>query len=199
MRVCCSDTREEVLEVCFNSSNTQIATPEEFARLCVACCKWVGGQQATLLGWERNSPGIPFAREVYRLNYLHVLGNPDLVNPKEVDKAGWGWNSTRDSKLALFSDLRSSISRGEYVTHDLNLVQELESTIYYPAGGIGPASLINEPGGAAAAHGDRCVAAAGANLLLRRQPKYVPPKPVISPGSYLGRRKAYEKSKKVRI
>jgi hypothetical protein len=152
--------------------------PHELARVAVAMCLWfsppghAGAGRAgrpCLLGWEANGPGGIFGLEVHRLGYRSVLGNPDPAAPWQPSQGGVGWQSSRDRKMDLLGDLRRALARDELTLHDEAVVAELEQYIYYPAGGVGPGSLVQEAEGARLAHGDRVIAAAGLLLCLGQQ------------------------------
>ncbi len=144
--------------------------PATFAEMCVAACRWAGGQTPCLLGWEANGPGQVFGRRVWQLGYNCVLGNPDLGKTWEPNRPGIGWTSNAASKEALFGELRAAWARGELIEADEQTLAEAEQYIYAPTGVPMPAGEIDDPAGARKAHGDRVVSAAGLVLCLRQQP-----------------------------
>jgi hypothetical protein len=105
------------------------------------------------------------------------LGNPDPLGPWDRGDGRIGWWSSRDRKLQLLGDLRSALARDELTLRDERSVTELEQYVFYPSGGVGPASLSREPDGARAAHGDRVIAAAGLLLCMRHQARALPRPP----------------------
>ena len=78
----------------------------------------------------------------------------------------YGWLSTRQSKRELFGSLARSIADGTVTIPDAEILDEMETTVVYDNGGIGPARLeIDKSSGAAEAHGDRVVAMSLALLM----------------------------------
>lgn len=182
LEVICVDTGEQIFELADSH-----ASPEKFARDCVAVCLWVGGQVDCLFGWEANGPGEIFGREVCRLGYKAVYGNTDTSLPWEPNDSQIGWHSDRNKKLRLFGDLRGDLARSEVIVHGEPVLVELEQCINYPSGGVGPSHLVEEPEGARAAHGDRNISLAGAAMLRKAQPRYKFEEPGWAPDSIEGR------------
>lgn len=165
---------------------------QDFARQNVAICQWFGGQIGyCLLGWETNGEGQVYGQELHRLGYPYVLGNynPEIAWHPRDERIGWC--STRTKKLILLGNFRASLARGEYITHDLSLIGELERYIYYENGGVGPSELTEEPEGAREAHGDRVIAAAGCELMMAEQPRGKPVSLPAPPGSLAYRSQQY--------
>ncbi|MFH0982780.1 MAG: hypothetical protein V2A79_14750 [Planctomycetota bacterium] len=172
--------------------------PATFAEMCVAVCRWVGGQTPCLLGWEANGPGQVFGRRVWQLGYNCVLGNPDLNQTWEPSRPGIGWTSTVNAKELLFGELRAAWARGELIESDLQTIVEAEQYIYAPTGVPMPAGEIDDPAGARKAHGDRVVSAAGLVLCLRQQPAATIPQVQPPERSPAARRQDWERQQRAR-
>jgi hypothetical protein len=67
----------------------------------------------------------------------------------------------------LFGDLARAIADDTVICPDGEILDEMESTVIYKDGGIGPARLeVDVSSGARDAHGDRVIAFGGAVMLL---------------------------------
>jgi hypothetical protein len=167
-----------VLTVFSRTRREQVATwvscetpPHVFANQTVALLRWFRGECGyVMLGFEANGPGGEYRRQLHRLHYPYVIGNPDLSLMWEPEAKSIGWTSTRESKAALLSDLRQQLAAREMTLHDSAVVTELEQYVFYASGSIGPASLSDVPGGGRAEHGDRVIALAGIPLMLKQAP-----------------------------
>lgn len=182
-----ADTREVV-----GSWTCADTSPTDFARVTVALCRWFGGQCGYVyLGWETNGPGGIYGREIFRLGYYTVLGNPDLEVRWYPKKSGAiGWTSTRTTKRLLLEDHRRALARGELIERELAAIENHERYILYESGGVGPDGLVETPEGARAEHGDITISRAGLIPCLREAPLRrieTPEPPAKSPE---GRRRA---------
>ncbi len=172
--------------------------PEEFAGYCAAICYWFGGQDyAPLLGWEANGGGGIFGRQIVRLGYPHLLRQRNERSPRREANRSLGWWSSRQGKIDLLSDFRRAIALREVVLRDAQSLVEHASYIYYPSGEVGPAELINEPGGARASHGDRTIAEAGAQLCMTERLAAGAPEIRPPAGSYAERRQRWEEKQRM--
>ena len=150
------DTREQVGELAINT-----IPPVEFANLCVAVCHWLGrGNQTPFLAWESNGPGVPFTKEIMRLEYHNVfypLTDEYRKNGKRSGKPGY-FNSDLEKMIA---PLRSAIVNQSLTIRSSAL---LEECCQYVIGDDGkpmhPRSKTARDGsGKGASHGDRVIAA----------------------------------------
>lgn len=189
IQVFCRETREQV--AIWVDCNTP---PHVLANQAVALCRWFGGQVGyTYLGFESNGPGGEFRRQLFRLDFPYVLGNPDLTRMWEPKSHQIGWQSNRDSKRQLLGDLRAAIAGRELIIHDEPTVTEIEQYVIYESGGIGPASMADTPDGGRSEHGDRAIALAGIPLMLRQIPKAVQPAAPLDWMTTDGRREMYRR------
>lgn len=139
--------------------------PYVLATVAVGLCKLFNGAQ---LIWEANGPGRSFGNRVIELGYLHVFYRKDefKVSSKPTDFPGW-W-STDDTKKKLIDDYRHAVDCGEFTNHSREALAETlqyvvaENGTYYHAGSKG-----DDPTGARTNHGDRVIADALANRLLK--------------------------------
>lgn len=139
-------------------------TPTKFARIVIGLCRWL---RNAYLGWELTGPtGSTFGHEVMDVLYY---GN---VYYQDVKTLGYrskertpGWANRKDEdKERLFDALGLAMEEEWYIPRSEEMVVEcgeyewLKGKISHRpsrASGIAPAS-----------HGDRCIAAGVANLLL---------------------------------
>jgi hypothetical protein len=102
-----------------------------------------------------------------RLRWYNVFHHKRLGQRVETRTKRVGWTSTRVTKRVLFSDLARALADDTVVCPDEEIIDELDSTVVYKDGSLGPARLeVDESSGAREAHGDRVVAFAGAVMLL---------------------------------
>jgi len=113
---------------------------------------WARGRSELLIGWEVNGPGAAMHHDLERLRY------PGIYREKRGKP---GWTSSRQAKRSLFGDLARAIADDTLTIPDGEILDEMETTVVYDNGGIGPARLeIDKSSGAIEAHGDRVVAMA---------------------------------------
>ena len=101
------------------------------------------------------------------------------VGRKQKSKNEYGWHSTSDAKIDLLQDLdialgqaiRGSKAHNSFITHDEEVLKELESYINYESGGVGPAGLAKDSSGARKAHGDRVIPAGLVLKARKLQPR----------------------------
>lgn len=128
---------------------------------------WARGRSDMLIGWEVNGPGSSMHHDFERLRWYNVFHHKRLGQRVETRTKRVGWTSTRVTKRVLFGDLARALADDTVVCPDEEILDELESTVIYKDGGIGPARLeVDVNSGAREAHGDRVVAFAGAVMLL---------------------------------
>lgn len=133
-------------------------SPYELSQIMVEAGRtWARGRSQMLIGWEVNGAGAAMHKDLERLRY------PAIWSSKH---GRYGWLSTRQSKRELFGSLARAIADGTVCIPDKEILDEMESTVVYDNGGIGPARLeVDRSSGAAEAHGDRVVAMSVALLM----------------------------------
>jgi hypothetical protein len=133
-------------------------SPYELAQIMAEAGRtWARGRAQLLIGWEVNGAGAAIHKDLHRLHY------PAIWKSK---RGRYGWLSTRQSKRELYGGLARAIADATVVIPDSEILDEMETTIVYDNGGIGPARLeVDRSSGAAEAHGDRVVAMALAVLM----------------------------------
>jgi hypothetical protein len=168
------NTNEEVgIWVCPNTP------PESLADIAIVLAYWVGGSSKPLLIWENNGPGGAYGKRIKFYAYPKIYIQRDERQRRQKQKNAYGWHSSPDGKIDLCQDLdiamgqaiRGSKAHTSFLTHDEDLLKELESYINYESGGIGPAKLAKDSSGAQKAHGDRVIPAGLVLLGKRFQPK----------------------------
>lgn len=151
----CKETGEKVAMFC--DANTP---PHDFARIVAAAGMWFGSRDNggfALVVPEANGPGGIFIRELDRIGYpnIYLERREGTINDKQGTK--YGWHSSRERKAILLGVYRRELARDDFINHDEASLAEAEEYIYYEAGSIGPARLINENDQARSAHGDRVI------------------------------------------
>jgi hypothetical protein len=155
----CIQLRKKIAE--FASANF---APHDFALLAAGAAVWFGGSQRgnrPLMIWEANGdPGIEFGKVIVReLQYPNYY-----MDRNAVDKLGsvrprkYGWHSSTEKKEELLSDYRRSLAHGTFINPSEEALNEMETYVYLPGGGIGPAFLLEESASARKTHGDRVIA-----------------------------------------
>lgn len=141
--------------------------PYDLAReVTQACRSWARGRYTPMIGWEVNGPGASLHHDFKRLRHDRVYRQRQVGNVSERQSVRVGWMSTRQAKRTLFGDLSRAMAEGTVHVPDAETLAELEQTIVYADGGIGPARLEMDVNSTAReAHGDRVVALAGALML----------------------------------
>lgn len=134
--------------------------PYEFARIVMALAIWVGGRtKLPFLKWENNGPGWDFGRLVVRKWAYPFYYRAHRVGGVQDKKTRlYGWQSGRREKEELLREYDRALAHGGYVNPSKLALEEARTYIYYPDGGIGPASLVEESTSARKTHGDRVIA-----------------------------------------
>ena len=142
--------------------------PYDLSReIVMAARSWARGRSDMLIGWEVNGPGSSMHHDFERLRWYNVFHHKRLGQRVETRTKRVGWTSTRVTKRVLFSDLARALADDTVVCPDEEIIDELDSTVVYKDGSLGPARLeVDASSGAREAHGDRVVAFAGAVMLL---------------------------------
>jgi hypothetical protein len=187
---------EEVGQWC--DANT---SPENFADVAVALCKWIGGRnKEPYLIWESNGIGGVFEKRVVENQYPFIYVRRDETVKRKKKKNKLGWCNTKGpdgTKFHLFMDLDIALSAGldknpktkHLITHCEETIREMETYLFNNAGTPHPAKAAeDEDGSANAAHGDRVIALGLCCLALTYQPKALVDKQKASNGRSLGQR-----------
>lgn len=196
-----AETGEKVLEYA-----TPHVRPEEFAVQCVALCRLFvnrAGEPAYLV-WEKNGPGGTFGKKVLELGYsnvyLRVAEHDRFANKATIP----GFASSNQTKPPLLEGYRSALGAREFLNPSKTALEECleyvqkEKTIEHSRakGGV-------DPTGAGESHGDRVIADALANKMIRekyggiaaKEEKAVP-EPTVVPGSLQWRHNLWDQQKK---
>jgi len=181
--------------------------PDPFAEVCVALCKWIGGNTNPFLIWDgTGGPGAMFDKRIQQLGYSNVYQTTDERQPFRDRKSKRGYVFTPDAKEILFvryrqaleQQFKSETERYGYINPDEQSIREAEGYVWYDTKrGFGPARLLSdEMSGAKAAHGDICTADALCNIARQDQPKAAAKElDVIKPYSPAWRQMQWELSK----
>lgn len=140
-------------------------SPEDFARFCVALCRWF---KDAFMIWEANGPGQPFGRKIQTIRYVNIFFRRDekSIALKISDTPGW-W-TTLDSKRTLLSEYRDALKEMKFVNRSKMAIQEAREYVY-TENWVEHNSYTDrrDPSGAGANHGDRVIADALAWRAMR--------------------------------
>ena len=178
-----SNSVAAVLDVNTNEVVGLLVTPylsiTDFAEKVVALCGWVGGNSAPLLTWEEN--GAPdFLKRLDELGYYSMYIKENKAGQKLKAGNRYGWRSTagpNGSKVEVLNKLDAALHEGlrdgprfpPLKIYDEQTINELSSYVWFEGkADIGPATTQTDTSGAKAAHGDRVIAVAIANLARRQ-------------------------------
>lgn len=141
--------------------------PYDLSRTMVEAARgWCRGRNDPMIGFEVNGPGASMHHDFERLNYTRLYRSRQHGTTMERRTRRIGWHSTRQTKRALFGDLARAMLDDTVVIPCEDTIRELEATIVYKDGGVGPAHLEDDGAtGAREAHGDRVIAVAGCLLV----------------------------------
>ncbi len=161
-------TGEEVATFASNA-----ISPQRFAQFCVALCKWF--HNAYLVPEANGVAGAQFMAEIARIEYMHVYYRVaegiDIV--KKTRKPGF-W-TTEDNKPRILGELNRRLSTGEFISHDLAMIQECRQYVFSNGQVHHASSLTTQDASSKGkAHGDRVIAAAlsivGADEVPKAEP-----------------------------
>lgn len=130
--------------------------PTEFARYCVALCKWFHG---AFLNWETNGGGGQiFTDEIIKLNYSNIYYRQDDLNVKKTKSTRPGWHSDPKNKSILLEGYRQDlgtkfVNRSEDAVDECRQYVNRGNTIVHSKG-----DTEVDPTGAKENHGDRVIA-----------------------------------------
>jgi hypothetical protein len=146
--------------------------PYDLAREVVQAARgWARGCQDMFIAFEVNGPGASLVHDFERMRWKSLYRQQSLNTTTEKRSKRVGWNSTRQTKRILFGDLARALHDGTITIPCADTLVELEDTVVYADGGVGPARLeIDAKSMAREAHGDRVVALALALLAAQEAP-----------------------------
>jgi hypothetical protein len=151
----CKQTGEKIAE--WRDANTP---PYEMAKVVAALALWVGGRRKLpFMKWEMNGPGWDFGRvtvKTYHYPYYYRNRKPGDAKEKKLKK--YGWHNSQAAKDVLMDAYDRALAHSKYINHSIWALEEAKMYVYYPAGGCGPAEMIEENASARKTHGD-CVIA----------------------------------------
>ena len=181
--------------ICSNTS------PEDFADVAIALCKWIGGlNKEPYLIWESNGIGGVFEGRVVKNLYPFVYVRRDETAKRKKKKNKLGWCSTPGpdgTKYRLLMNLDVVLKEGlspnpatKYlIVHCEQTIREMESYLFNQAGTPHPAKISDDgDSGASAAHGDRVIALGLCCLAMTYQPKAMIERQQQKSGNTLGDR-----------
>ncbi len=150
-------TGEKYLEIA-----TPHMLPEKFARLVVAACQMFSnkdGEPAFLI-WEANGgPGLSFGNSMVNLGFknFYYRQNERSAARKQTDVPGW-W-SDPGTKVALMTEYRDALARGDFTNKSKDALDEARYYIHH-LGSVEHSAAIStdDPSGARTNHGDRVIA-----------------------------------------
>jgi len=170
---------------------------EQFAELVVALCEWLGGVERPLLNWEKNGANDFEAR-------LDELG---YYNFWDSNKNFYGWRSSggpNGTKIELLNSYEAALFEGQKEKtefdflhiYDEQTINEMAQYVFFEGRvDVGPATMQTESSGAKAAHGDRPIAVAIANLCAKQQvPGRRDQYSLVEDGSFLDRVRRHEEA-----
>lgn len=147
--------------------------PKDFGVLAVALCRLFGGKdgEPARLCWEKHGPGISFGGAVletgFRNVYMHSMELPHSLELKISERPGW--TPTPDTTRVLLEDYRSSLATRAFVNRSEAALKECLMFKYTPKGTVEHAEIEskNDPTGARLNHGDRVIADALCDKMVK--------------------------------
>ena len=141
--------------------------PSELARQAAQTGTWF--YDAKII-WESNGPGALFRKTLmgaagYRNVYFKRTGEKGLAE-KVTDEPGW--NSSPGSKLVLLNDYRGDLTTGAFMNPSKPALEECLKFVYDGATVV-HSHEKTKTSGERARHGDKVVADALANLLVKQE------------------------------
>ena len=151
-------------------------TPSELAEeMCLAGSTVFQGQVGhAVIGWETNGPGEAMYRDVQRHSYPFVFYRRQVGVRGDRRTLQYGWTSGRREKRILLGNLDRALTRQEIKIQSRDGLREMLEYVFYDDGSVGPGHMRDETTGARLAHGDRCLAYAGAVMLRAEAPQFIP-------------------------
>jgi len=136
--------------------------PYEFARIIVALSLWCGGcapQRLPYLKWENNGPGWDLGKLLVKdFRYPHYYRAKSVGTVIEKEGKKYGFQTSRESKELLLRAYEQALLQGRIINHDERGLEQAKKYIYYPNGGVGPATLQDKKLAERLLHGDIVIA-----------------------------------------
>ena len=134
---------------------------------------------------------------VNELKYPYYYRDETIGNVVEKKTARWGWHSTRERKALLLRAYERALKEGRIINRDRQSLDQAKTYITYPAGGCGPAELVDKSKSEYLGHGDRVIA--DALTVMDREVMQPRPDKEVGSGtmqSWGGRFDAYKREQK---
>ncbi|TXH51868.1 MAG: hypothetical protein E6Q97_17460 [Desulfurellales bacterium] len=183
---------------------TNIMSPEAFADLSIALCKWFtsGEYGHAYLIWEDNGCGGNFRNQILRQGYrnFYLRRVEDSISKKKTEKPGW--RSSKDSKASLLMEYQYALQNGLFTNPCREAIAECRKYQQTPDGNVEFEGLSSDDEDVAKnSHGDRVIADAVAwhavsEFSVR---KAVKKKVEVPPTSFAARQLAMARGKKNRL
>lgn len=187
-------------------------SPDDFAYLVSALALWIGGvTKFPYIIWERNGVGRLFGKIIIEQGFTLIYTDTVEDGKTRTRKKRYGWTSTggqNGTKNLVLSELKNAIKESlnkerasnYIIVYSEELVNELDSYMWFPSGDADSGENIDLSTGARARHGDRIIGTALTILADKEQPKAVKVleknPPVDSFAWRMERRKQIEAEKK---
>ncbi len=146
-------------------------SPDEFASKVLEVAYWLNGDKGLpFVIWEANGPGRSFEREFIKQGYMNIYFR---TNEKDITKKVSnqpGWSPTPDNKKDVFIEYRRALAKGDFVNRSKVALEECKEYVINKAGGVDHHKNINieDSSGARDNHGDRVVADALCNWVIKK-------------------------------
>lgn len=163
---------------------TSTLSPEHFADMVSSLAMWVGGaNEKPFIIWERNGgQGINFGRRIIANGFLNVYTKTNETSKTRKRAKTYGWDSTGGAngtkqdlltrlQIALKAGLEEKPDRTYIRIFSAEVVNELDSYMFFTSGEVDAGELVEENTGARARHGDRIIGLGLCVLALQDQPK----------------------------
>ncbi len=148
---------------------TSEMSPEEFADAVTILAMWIGGAVSPFVIWERTGgQGINFGRRVIENGIVNVYTKTTEATKTRIRQKVFGWDNTggpNGTKLDLLERLQIALKEGTkdkpnrvfIKIYSDEVIDEIESYIFYPSGELDSSELVDETSGARKRHGDRVI------------------------------------------
>lgn len=156
-------------------------SPEEFADLVAALCKWVGGGtgEAYLIFENNGGQGANFSKRVIEKGLTRVYTQRTELNKSRRTLNKYGWHSGRSEKEFVLSILQAALKESLktkkenpfVIIHNEEVVNELDNYVFYESGEVDSSEIQDLGSGARKRHGDRVIGLALCVLAMKDQKK----------------------------
>jgi hypothetical protein len=154
-------------------------SPEEFADLVVALCKWIGGGtgEAYLIFENNGGQGANFSKRVIERGLSLVYTQRTELTKSRRSLNKYGWHSGRTEKefvmsllqAALKESLKTKKENPFVIIRNEEIVNELDNYVFYESGEVDSSEIQDLASGARKRHGDRVIGLALCCLALKDQ------------------------------